>query len=63
MLSKIRKLLLKIICVPYRTKREDGEWSVIDMGDILIHIMVEDYREKYNIEEFLEDFKNKSEEE
>jgi ribosome-associated protein len=42
---------------------EDGEWSVIDMGDILIHIMVEDYREKYNIEEFLEDFKNKSEEE
>lgn len=42
---------------------EDGEWSVIDMGDILIHIMTEEYREKYNIEEFLEDFKSKSEEE
>lgn len=42
---------------------EDGEWSVIDMGDILVHIMTEEYREKYNIEEFLEDFKNHNEEE
>jgi ribosome-associated protein len=42
---------------------EDGEWSIIDMGDILIHVMTEAHREKYNIEEFLEDFKNKSEEE
>lgn len=36
---------------------EDGDWSIIDLGDILIHIMTESHREKYNIEEFLEDFK------
>ena len=36
---------------------EDGDWSIIDMGDVLIHIMTESHREKYNIEEFLEEFK------
>ncbi len=29
------------------------EWSVVDLGDILIHIMTPEYRAKYNIEEFL----------
>lgn len=29
------------------------EWIVIDLGDILIHIMTPEYRIKYNIEEFL----------
>jgi ribosome-associated protein len=29
------------------------EWIVIDLGDILIHIMTPEYRVKYNIEEFL----------
>ncbi|MSN95617.1 nicotinate (nicotinamide) nucleotide adenylyltransferase [Campylobacter sp. FMV-PI01] len=33
------------------------EWSVIDMGDILIHLMSEKYRAKYNIEEFLDKLK------
>jgi nicotinate-nucleotide adenylyltransferase len=32
---------------------EDDNWVVIDLGDILIHLMNEDYREKYNLEEFL----------
>jgi len=36
---------------------EDGEWSIIDMGDMLIHIMTEAHREKYNIEDFLKDVK------
>jgi len=36
---------------------EDGEWSIIDMGDMLIHIMTETHREKYNIEEFLKEIK------
>jgi len=35
---------------------EDENWTVIDLGDIFIHLMSEKYREKYNIEEFLEDF-------
>lgn len=30
-----------------------GEWSVIDLGDILVHLMSSEYRAKYNIEEFL----------
>ena len=35
---------------------EDDNWTVIDLGDIFIHLMSEKYREKYNIEEFLESF-------
>ena len=29
------------------------DWTVIDLGDIMIHLMSEVYRAKYNIEEFL----------
>jgi len=36
---------------------EDENWSVIDLGDILIHIMVQEHREKYNLEEFLSELK------
>ncbi|QKF60131.1 ribosome silencing factor [Aliarcobacter lanthieri] len=35
---------------------EDENWTVVDMGDIFIHLMSEKYREKYNIEDFLKDF-------
>ncbi len=35
---------------------EDDNWTVIDLGDVFIHLMSEKYREKYNIEEFLESF-------
>lgn len=37
---------------------DDEDWTVIDLGDIFIHLMSEKYREKYNLEEFLENFKN-----
>ena len=30
-----------------------GDWVVIDLGDVLIHLMSAQYRAKYNIEEFL----------
>jgi len=36
---------------------EDGDWTIIDLGDILIHIMTESYREKYSLENFLANFK------
>ncbi|MEA3512256.1 MAG: ribosome silencing factor [Campylobacterota bacterium] len=36
---------------------EDGDWTIIDLGDILIHIMTDVYREKYSLEEFLKNFK------
>lgn len=32
---------------------DEGEWIVIDLGDILIHLMSGAYRSKYNLEEFL----------
>ena len=33
---------------------ESDDWTVIDLGDILIHLMSEEYRAKYKLEEFLE---------
>ncbi len=32
---------------------ESDEWIVIDLGDILIHIMTPEYRIKYDMESFL----------
>jgi len=32
---------------------ESGDWVVIDLGDILIHIMTPEYRTKYDLESFL----------
>lgn len=31
------------------------EWSVGDLGDILVHIMIPDYRAKYSLEVFLKE--------
>lgn len=36
------------------------DWTVIDLGDIMIHLMSEVYRAKYNIEEFLKELNRKS---
>lgn len=36
------------------------EWSVIDLGDILIHLLTPQHRELYNIEELLESLKKKT---
>ncbi len=36
---------------------EADEWSIIDLGDMLIHLMSLEYRTKYNIEEFLTQYK------
>ena len=34
---------------------ESGDWIVVDLGDILIHIMTPEYRVKYDMEKFLSD--------
>ena len=34
---------------------ESGDWIVVDLGDILIHIMTPEYRTKYDMEKFLSD--------
>lgn len=33
----------------------DDNWTVIDMGDMLIHLMTPQYRQKYNLELFLKE--------
>ena len=38
---------------------ESDEWIVIDMGDIIVHIMSESAREKYHLEAFLKEFEAK----
>ena len=37
---------------------ESGDWIVIDLGDVLIHIMTPEYRTKYDMEKFLADLAN-----
>ncbi len=37
---------------------ESDDWVIIDMGDILIHLMSAEYRARYNIEEFLSAYKS-----
>ena len=37
---------------------DNGEWVVADLGDIIIHIMTQSYREKYTLEVFLEELKS-----
>ena len=36
---------------------ESDDWIVVDLGDILIHIMTPQYRMRYSIEEFLQELK------
>ncbi len=42
---------------------ESGDWVVIDLGDILIHIMTPEYRIKYDLESFLSNIEKLKEEE
>jgi ribosome-associated protein len=37
---------------------ESGDWVVVDLGDILIHIMTPEYRIKYDMERFLSELGN-----
>jgi ribosome-associated protein len=38
---------------------ESEDWIVIDLGDILIHLMSEEYRAKYQMDKFLEEIKSR----
>ncbi len=42
---------------------ESGDWVVVDLGDILIHIMTPEYRTKYDLETFLNEIDKIKEEE
>lgn len=37
------------------------EWTVLDLGDVLIHLLSEEYRDLYDLESFLKSLKNKGE--
>ncbi|MBN2781632.1 MAG: ribosome silencing factor [Campylobacterales bacterium] len=37
---------------------ESDDWVVIDLGDILIHIMTPEYRTKYDLETFLSELRD-----
>jgi len=39
---------------------EDDNWTVIDLGDVFIHLMSEEYRNKYSMEEFLSELEVRS---
>ena len=39
---------------------ESDEWIVMDLGDVLIHLISPEYRTKYNLEEFLSARENKT---
>jgi len=38
---------------------ESDEWIVVDLGDIIIHIMTPQYRRRYDIEHFLQEIARK----
>ena len=39
---------------------ESGDWVVIDLGDVLIHIMTPEYRIKYDMEHFLSELNSEN---
>lgn len=51
------KLNLKPLGEEFLGIESSPEWVVIDLGDILIHLLSPEHRAKYNIEEFLSKLK------
>ena len=39
---------------------ESDDWILIDLGDMLIHLMSEEYRAKYQMDKFLKELKPRS---
>lgn len=53
------KIELKPLGEEFLRIDEDDEWTIIDLGDMFIHLMSEKYREKYSLEEFLSELENR----
>ena len=51
--EKTKILQLKTIGVE---GQEDNQWVLVDFGDIVVHIMDKESREKYRLEDFWEGF-------
>lgn len=39
---------------------DDENWTIIDLGDMFIHLMSEKYRDKYTLEDFLSELETKA---
>lgn len=52
------KTRLKALNEDFLNIQSSEEWSVLDLGDILIHLLSQSYREKYKIEELLNSLKH-----
>ena len=37
---------------------ESDEWIVADLGEIIVHIMTPNYRQRYSLEEFLDELRS-----
>jgi len=59
-LLDVLKEKLKPLGEQFLKVQEGEEWIVVDLGDILIHLMTQPYRDKYRIEEFLKEILNKT---
>ncbi|WP_298989780.1 ribosome silencing factor [uncultured Campylobacter sp.] len=51
------KSVLKPLGEEFLAIESGDEWSVVDLGDIIVHLISETYRAKYNIEDFLDKLK------
>ena len=47
---------LKPLGEEFLRTEEDGDWTIVDLGDIVIHIMTKEYREKYTLDQFMSEF-------
>jgi ribosome-associated protein len=47
------KEVLKPMGEEFLRASEDDNWTVIDLGDMFIHLMSDEYRKKYTLEDFL----------
>jgi ribosome silencing factor RsfS/YbeB/iojap len=36
---------------------ESDEWIVVDLGEIIVHLMTPNYRQRYSLEEFLDELR------
>ena len=49
---------LKPIGESFYGSDESEEWIVVDLGEIIVHLMTPNYRRRYSLEEFLDELKS-----
>lgn len=59
-LAELLKTALKPLGEEFLHIDSSGEWVVIDLADILVHIMTSAARDRYNLEAFLDEFGKKN---